>query len=939
MDKGQAHGNTMTFTTGETITFGSTVEMAAWSGISMLFGTNITIQFIDLDGNGVLETCDWIHVVLPPMFYLDYCSWWEILDSNGNPTGYEFHVDDYNGDDAFHIEVFPGPIQVPPGMILTAVKKVDIIEPCRYFTVHEPQHWYPPVCSWWEIIDPETRLPTGHEFHVDWNNESCEFHVDKVTPGPYYLPFPYYEVEARQKIVEIQSCTWLTVESPVGFITDLCDWWEILAPDTGTPTGFEFHVDRSIMGGRFHIDVTHPTVIELPWGPSYTILARKKIDILQQCGWFKVNNITATPEPCTWWKIIQPDIGDVEFHVDIVYASNGTFHVDYLMPFTDLNPPLPELVAEKKFVDIGPCDWFEVIDPPGWLPTPCTYWRITWPTEWAGVTFHVDANNGINKFHIDSADTLPAGPTPPPWNVTAEEFNPWYYKPSYVDYALSGMPDFDERQMGTYNWSYQGAWSHCGPVAVANSLWWLDSEFEPHPVLPPTINDGFTLVSAFGQWDDHATQNVVPLVEKLAWFMDTDGRLTHLLHKGTSAADMQAGLTHYLSWSGVNPQGDVDGDGNVTATDANLVALAFGSVPGAGNWNMAADLNQDNSVGMVDAGIVAAHMGQTGLFYEHTVNQPEFDYIEQEVERCQDVVLSIGYYVWTAGHWYREDGHFVTVAGVDSEDFKIAISDPIRDAFENHLIAEGRIPIPHVHGPEPPYTTHNDAAYVSQDIYTVVPAPPQPAGLPGKWMLMNFPPEAQGQFIAVIEDAVITSPQAVPDVAVIDITTSKSGCYPMCTVGRTYNAQINVTVQNQGSTPATFNVKAYVNATLIGTQTVTNLPPSATTILTFTWNTTGYAIDTYTITASADILPGETDTADNTLTDDEILKVTIIGDINGDDMVEMMDFYYASNAYNSKPGDLNWCPNADIYSWPDGDKLIEMMDFWVLSENYLHHYP
>ena len=116
-----------------------------------------------------------------------------------------------------------------------------------------------------------------------------------------------------------------------------------------------------------------------------------------------------------------------------------------------------------------------------------------------------------------------------------------YFKPSFPDYAPGGMPDFDERQWGTYNWSYGGAWSHCGPLAVANSLWWLDSEFESNPVSPPTINDHFSLVSAFGAWDDHDSRNVVPLVEKLAWFMDTDGRLTGLLHKGTSAADMQAG--------------------------------------------------------------------------------------------------------------------------------------------------------------------------------------------------------------------------------------------------------------------------------------------------------------------------------------------------------------------------------------------------------------
>ncbi|MCJ7469874.1 hypothetical protein MUO74_05165, partial [Candidatus Bathyarchaeota archaeon] len=58
--------------------------------------------------------------------------------------------------------------------------------------------------------------------------------------------------------------------------------------------------------------------------------------------------------------------------------------------------------------------------------------------------------------------------------------DPWYWKPNYDDYVPSGVPDFDQRQGGTYQWVNQAQqWSHCGPVAVANSLWWLDSEFEP----------------------------------------------------------------------------------------------------------------------------------------------------------------------------------------------------------------------------------------------------------------------------------------------------------------------------------------------------------------------------------------------------------------------------------------------------------------------------
>jgi hypothetical protein len=149
-----------------------------------------------------------------------------------------------------------------------------------------------------------------------------------------------------------------------------------------------------------------------------------------------------------------------------------------------------------------------------------------------------------------------------------------------------------------------------------------------------------------------------------------------------------------------------------------------------------------------------------------------------------------------------------------------------------------------------------------------------------------------------------------------------------------------VTVENQGSfIESFFDVYVFANSTLIGSQNVPSLAPGANTTIAFVWNTTGYAYGSYNITGVVIPVPSETDTADNTLTDDETLKVVTIGDIDGTGKVELMDFYYASNAYLSTPGKPNWCPNADIYSWPNGDGKIEMMDFYVLSQHYLHTAP
>jgi len=536
--------------------------------------------------------------------------------------------------------------------------------------------------------------------------------------------------------------------------------------------------------------------------------------------------------------------------------------------------------------------------------------------------------------------------------------NPWYWKPEQKDYAQSGVPDFDQRQWGTYMWQDMWQqWSHCGPVAVANSLWWLDSEFEPNPMPQPIINDGFPLVQTYNaQWDDHDPLNVPWLIEHLAYLMDTDGRRTGIAHSGTDVHDMEAGLAHYLSWTGVNPQGDVNGDGLVDTTDGNIIDAAYGSTPGMANWNLAADIwpastsyppVADNIVNFNDQLLWSSNYGLTGLFYEHTVMQPDFFFIEEEVERCQDVVLLVGYWIFDPvfGTWYREPGgHYVTVAGVDSADMKLALSDPVQDAFESGLIQEGRIPIPHVHlPPEPPYITHNDAQYVSQDIYSV--AQISPPWLPpcpgGNWRIVDFaswrpaPPH-----FAVIESAVVTSPLAEHDLAVINVTTSKQGCLPVPTIGRNYTLQINVTVENHGGyVESFFDVWTELSLGLpppfkVGPLTVASLAPGETTTLTFNWNTTEASYGNYTVTGVVEAVLGETDTADNTLING-IIYVGIPGDINADGKVDMKDIGNICMAYGSYPGHPKWNPNADI----NDDGKVDMKDIGIACMHYGQHYP
>jgi hypothetical protein len=252
-----------------------------------------------------------------------------------------------------------------------------------------------------------------------------------------------------------------------------------------------------------------------------------------------------------------------------------------------------------------------------------------------------------------------------------------YTKPSFPDYAPSGMPDFDEKQdqwgpaAGVYTW--------CCPVAAANSLWWLDSEWESimfaNPVPPPTISDHFRLViRGGGRWDDHDPRNVDGLVTFLAFMMDTDGQRTHNVHSGTRWVDVAPGIQQYI------------------------IQLGFG-----------------------------------GFFQVQSSDFPDFPSIDSATLHCNGVELFIEFWQQVGpGAWTNttitnpslEFGHCVTVAGTDSAASQVLISDPYFDVVS----------------PSPP-PIHNDTQCVSHDPYTVSQwiAGPGPYGpMQNIWELVNY---------------------------------------------------------------------------------------------------------------------------------------------------------------------------------------------------------
>jgi hypothetical protein len=149
-------------------------------------------------------------------------------------------------------------------------------------------------------------------------------------------------------------------------------------------------------------------------------------------------------------------------------------------------------------------------------------------------------------------------------------------------------------------------------------------------------------------------------------------------------------------------------------------------------------------------------------------------------------------------------------------------------------------------------------------------------------------------------------------------------------VGQGYGLRINLTIINYGFYTENFNLTAYANTTIIATFTDNTLTSVNYTTITFTWNTTGFAKGSYTISAYAIPVQNETDTTDNTLLADKKISVTIPGDVDADFDVDLYDAVKLLVRYGAEEGEPDYDPNCDI----DGDGDIDLYDAVILLNHY-----
>jgi hypothetical protein len=167
----------------------------------------------------------------------------------------------------------------------------------------------------------------------------------------------------------------------------------------------------------------------------------------------------------------------------------------------------------------------------------------------------------------------------------------------------------------------------------------------------------------------------------------------------------------------------------------------------------------------------------------------------------------------------------------------------------------------------------------------------------------------------------VATPAISRDVALTNVTQYSEEAYEGWTV------PISVVAANLGKVPENFNVTVYYDNQTIGTQTVTNLNPSEEIALVFNWNTSGVELYiNHTIWAQASTVPAETNTSNNIMTDGSV-KVKLLGDVNGDKRINIVDIVRVAVAFGARPLDPRWDLQADITA----NGIIDIVDIVTIA--------
>lgn len=154
------------------------------------------------------------------------------------------------------------------------------------------------------------------------------------------------------------------------------------------------------------------------------------------------------------------------------------------------------------------------------------------------------------------------------------------------------------------------------------------------------------------------------------------------------------------------------------------------------------------------------------------------------------------------------------------------------------------------------------------------------------------------------------------DVAIVSAALGSDEVYVGWTV------DVNVTVENAGDYVESFNVTVYSDDNVIEMFNVSNLLIGKNTTLAFTWNTTGLTpCHTYVVKCEADVVPGETNVENNVYVAGNV-KIKMVGDVNSDGTINIIDIATIAIGYGSNVGDSRYSLICDL----NRDDTINILD-------------
>jgi len=308
----------------------------------------------------------------------------------------------------------------------------------------------------------------------------------------------------------------------------------------------------------------------------------------------------------------------------------------------------------------------------------------------------------------------------------------WYYYPSYPNYAPSGIPDFSNEQE---NWKaiVDGGNGIAESTAVGDDVQFTEVGEPVNPMRPVVVAPGpnCNLDSpAFGDdWADHTYCHAVSLANVFWWF---DSRYSIQGFPGDKNDSFPL-VEDYGVGDDHSPENapclicEIANHLNITS---KIYLNYFTLIEDIERWFENAGL--DKGFNITDEFI------------------PSFEFISEAIHEDKTVVLFIQFAKDEGGGCLVIAGHFLSCAGVNLNEKKIALSDPSFD-IDN-----------------PSGDDHNDPQYVSYDIYDVIIGSPCSNYPDIKWWLPDYWPSSNWDYALVCYALIFECTNNVPNAPTID---------------------------------------------------------------------------------------------------------------------------------------------------------------------------